>query len=144
MLFLTKKKLDARIAEAVRAVIVPPDRGPEIEALQAEIAQLRADAAERVAEAEDDFVRRLTEERNLQAAGVQGLLQAVESVRRSIPTVPGPDPRLVAHAREMRELADTLQYILDGPDPVTTVINNYLTNPGHVEPAGWARQMGAR
>jgi hypothetical protein len=143
MMFLTQKKLDQKIRDAlVQAVSI---QAADMSALRDEIAQLKADAAERANELERDLVRRLTDERKLHEAEAQGLLSAVESVRQSIPDIPPlplPDPRLRVHAQEIRELVDTVQYILDGPPPVTTtVINNYLTTPERVS---WAKPMGAR
>ena len=140
MLFLTQKKLDQRIAEAVKAVMVTPDREPEIQALREQVAQLKADLHERVAGTEYDLVRRLTEQNEVHNAGVQGLMRQMEDVRVSIPAMPAPDERIPAQAREIRELADTVQYLLDAPDTTPTVINNYPVTP---EPQVWVRRMGA-
>jgi regulator of protease activity HflC (stomatin/prohibitin superfamily) len=146
MLFLTQKKLDQRIADALQRAVeaqtaqfaaVQRAHDQTAEALRAEIAQLRADVAERETEIGADLVRRLTDERRLHEAGAQGLLASIDAVRRSIPALPDPQPVRQA----LRELDDTVQYILDGPVPVTTVINNHLMVN---EAPGWARRMGAR
>jgi chromosome segregation ATPase len=146
MLFLTQKKLDQRIADALQRAVeaqtaqfaaVQQAHDQTAEALRAEIAQLRADQRERETEISRDLVRRLTDERRLHEAEAQGLLASIEAVRQSIPTLPDSKPV----EQSIRELGDTVQYLLDGPDPVTTVINNHLVVN---DAPSWARRMGAR
>jgi hypothetical protein len=146
MLGYIRRKLDQRIADAVTQAA--EQQTDEIQALRAEVRQLRTDAAGREAEQERALVRRLTEERRVHDAGVQGLLQAVAGVRSSIPTLPElrPDPRLDLHSEEIREIVDTVQYLLDAPIPEPIVIKAPAPKVGQVlphYPHGWVRPLGA-
>jgi len=161
MIFLTKAKLQAKIEEAVKAQAEELDRvriwhWQEIEALKAEVQTLKADWHERETELAREFDQKLAAERQVQEAGVQGLMQAVQSIPVPEPVAPPePDPRvqeLVAYVygdqhRAIGELNDTVAYLLAAPTSIVTVLQGVPTSYGVIavaEQHGTVRPMGAR
>jgi chromosome segregation ATPase len=154
-MFLTRKRANREIQEAVAQV------GPHlavlqhsVEALQGEVARLRADQAERETEIARDLDARLKAERALQDAGVQGLMQAVQEIadRPQLVPVDVPDlsPRIEdlsrqvwALTRDAGEVQDMVTYLFEAPTSTVTVYQNIPGTYGvravadqHVRPMG--------
>jgi hypothetical protein len=144
MLFLTQKKLQQKVDEAVAA------QAGEIQALRDVVETMRADQAEREAEFELQLVRRLTEERDLQNAGVQGLLEAVWAVRDRpepvFPEIPDLAPQIAEATRLASQALDVATYALESPLPDPIVLPAPTPRVGQIVPGfphGWVRPLGA-
>jgi hypothetical protein len=153
MLFLTKKTFQARIDEAVAAALAKiPDPKALLRGIRDDLTALRADQAERETEWERELVRRLTAERHIQEAGVQGLLEAVKAVRdRPEPVIPDLAPQIAEATRLAAQALDVATYALESPVPVPEPHHPVLvrTQPPKVGevlphfPHGWVRPLGA-
>lgn len=141
-MFITQKKLQARIDEAIAKIpaVSVPDHSAEIVALRDEVATLRADYASRADALERDFAARLSYEREKRDEMESRLWAMLGEVRQEILALPSPDPRLQGQAQEIREIADTVQYILEAPSQTVTTVVHAPASPA----IPWAKQMGAR
>lgn len=151
--FMSEEKLTAKIKELIADLPAPTADRMELSLLKDGQATIRADLVALDTDIRAKVTKYLGEERKRaeQESRTLGALvadkvsvEAVHTVEVSLRNyVDEMSQRLASqtstsakHAQEMREIVDTLQYVLDGPDPVQNIINNYLTAPG------WARQIG--
>lgn len=155
--FSNEDKLVAKIKELIADLPAPTADRMELSLLRDGQATIRADLVALDSELRAKVTKYIGEERkraeqesrNLTALVVDKVsAETVHNVEVSLRNyVDEMSQRLASqtatsakHAQEMREIVDTLQYVLDGPDPVQNIINNYLTGPtGHMP---WARPLG--
>ena len=157
-MFLTQKKVQQKIDQAVEAAVKAQaeelDRvrvwhWQEIEALKEQVEILRADARER-----EHALTREYDQKIREAVQAIEIPQAVSSVQTVEVKVVEPDPRvdalvpLTASAHKwIRELDDTVGYLLEAPASVVTVIQEAPAMYGVravAEQHGPVRPMGAR
>lgn len=155
MIFLTRKKLEAKVAEAVEQA--NRDLQAELDDLRDLVTQIVADRAERETEVMHGVEQRLAEERALNEAGVQGLLAAVQAIPPPPKPIEIPDyshqillvtDQVESIRQGVREVEDTVNYLLEAPTTVQTVVREIETYHGVAEAvaqhSGIVRPMGAK